>query len=82
MDVGVVGATGQVGTVMMRLLGERAFPIGRLRAFASGRSAGRTLEAAGHEVVVEDAAQADYRGLDVVLSSAGKTVSRGSPAHR
>jgi len=76
MDVGVVGATGQVGTVMLRLLQERSFPVDRLRLFASSRSAGRPLDIAGREVVVEDAAEADYRGLDVVLCSAGKTASR------
>ena len=40
LHVGVVGATGQVGTVMRRLLAERDFPVGRIRFFASSRSAG------------------------------------------
>jgi aspartate-semialdehyde dehydrogenase len=76
MRVGIVGATGQVGTVMRSVLAERAFPVEQLRAFASARSAGRRLAWAGGEVEVEDAEAADYAGLDVVLMSAGATASR------
>ena len=76
MNVGVVGATGLVGGVMRTLLAERAFPIDRLRLFASARSAGRSLPWADGEVVIEEADTADYRGLDIVLFSAGATVSR------
>jgi aspartate-semialdehyde dehydrogenase len=76
MRVGVVGATGQVGGVMRRLLAERRFPIDEIRFFASARSAGSTLPWNGSEVVVEDASRADYSGLDLVLFSAGKATSR------
>jgi aspartate-semialdehyde dehydrogenase len=76
MRVGVVGATGQVGAVMRRLLEERAFPVEEIRFFASARSAGTTLPWGGREVVVEDAATADPSGLDVALFSAGATTSR------
>ncbi|HEX7276180.1 MAG TPA: aspartate-semialdehyde dehydrogenase, partial [Acidimicrobiales bacterium] len=76
MNVGVVGATGLVGGVMRALLAERAFPIDRLRLFASARSAGRSLPWAGGELVIEEAETADYHGLDLVLFSAGATVSR------
>jgi aspartate-semialdehyde dehydrogenase len=76
MHVGVVGATGQVGGVMRRVLAERRFPVERIRFFASARSAGRTLEWQGTEVPVEDAATADYAGLDIALLSAGKTASK------
>ncbi len=76
MNVGVVGATGLVGGVMRTLLAERAFPIDRLRLFASARSAGRSVPWAGGEVVIEEAETADYRGLDIVLFSAGATASR------
>jgi aspartate-semialdehyde dehydrogenase len=75
MRVGIVGATGQVGGVMRRILAERAFPVQELRLFASARSAGRTLPWQGTEITVEDAATADYRGLDVALFSAGKGTS-------
>ena len=76
LNVGVVGATGQVGVAMRQILAERGFPVGDLRFFASARSAGTVLPYAGREVVVEDAATADPRGLDVALFSAGATTSR------
>lgn len=72
----MVGATGQVGGVMLAVLAERGFPVDELRAFASARSAGTTVTFAGEAVAVEDAARADYRGLDVVLFSAGAATSR------
>lgn len=72
MRIGIVGATGQVGSVMRRILAERQFPVEQLRLFASARSAGRTLPWADGQVTVEDAETADYRGLDIVLFSAGK----------
>jgi aspartate-semialdehyde dehydrogenase len=76
MRIGIVGATGQVGGVMRRLLAERHFPVTELRLFASARSAGRTLPWQDAEVAVEDAAAADYTGLDIVLFSAGKGTSK------
>lgn len=74
--VGVVGATGLVGTMMRELLAERGFPVASLRLFASSRSAGTTLPWNGGEIVVEDAETADYSGLDVVFFSAGGSTSR------
>ena len=78
MRVGVVGATGQVGGVMRALLAERDFPVDELRFFASARSAGRTLPWDGGEIVVEDAATADFAGLDLALFSAGEPRRRRS----
>ncbi|MER6561097.1 aspartate-semialdehyde dehydrogenase [Streptomyces sp. NPDC001027] len=72
MRVGIVGATGQVGTVMRRILKERDFPVTQLRLFASARSAGTVLDG----VTVEDAATADYAELDIVLFSAGGATSK------
>lgn len=74
--LGVVGATGQVGAVVRRLLEERDFPIAEIRFFASARSAGTTLPFRGQEITVEDAATADPTGLDVAIFSAGATMSR------
>lgn len=74
--IGVVGATGQVGVVMRKLLEERNFPVTEIRFFASARSAGKTLPWKGEEIVIEDAATADPSGLDIALFSAGATVSR------
>lgn len=76
LNVGVVGATGQVGGVMLRLLAERKFPIAELRAFASARSAGSTVDFDGRQVTVEDAATADLSGLDIALFSAGGATSK------
>jgi aspartate-semialdehyde dehydrogenase len=76
MRIGVVGATGQVGTVMQAILEERDFPVDELRLFASARSAGRTLAFRGTDVVVEDAATADPSGIDIALFSSGATASR------
>ena len=61
---------------MRAILEERDFPVTELRLFASARSAGRTLPWKGTEVVVEDAASADYAGLDVALFSAGGATSK------
>jgi aspartate-semialdehyde dehydrogenase len=76
MRIGIVGATGQVGGVLRRILAERQFPVEQLRLFASSRSAGRALPWGDGEVTVEDAATADYRGLDIVIFSAGKGSSK------
>jgi aspartate-semialdehyde dehydrogenase len=76
LRVGIVGATGQVGAVVRRILAERAFPLAELRFFASARSAGSTLPWAGGEITVEDAATADPTGLDIAIFSAGATTSR------
>ena len=74
--VAVVGATGQVGTVMRRLLYERDFPMQQVRFFASARSAGTTLPWRGTEILVEDAATADLTGIDIALFSAGGASSK------
>ena len=74
--VAVVGATGQVGAVMRRLLEERDFPLERVRFLASARSAGTTLPWRGQEVVVEDATEADVSGIDIALFSAGGATSK------
>jgi len=74
--VGIVGATGLVGAMMLKLLAERAFPLASLRLFASARSAGKTLRFGEAEIAVEDAASADYSGLDVVFFSAGGSTSK------
>lgn len=75
MNIGVVGATGQVGAVVRRLLEERGYPVASIRFFASARSAGTTLPWKGEQIVVEDAAVADPTGLDIAIFSAGGTTS-------
>jgi aspartate-semialdehyde dehydrogenase len=74
VNIGVVGATGQVGQVMRKLLEERDFPATSVRFFASARSQGKKLSFRGEEIEV--AATADPSGLDIALFSAGATMSR------
>lgn len=76
VSVAVVGATGQVGTVMREILAERSFPIRELRLFATARSAGTAVMFGGETVTVEDVATADSSGIDIALFSAGATGSR------
>ncbi|MGZ4482712.1 MAG: aspartate-semialdehyde dehydrogenase [Nocardioidaceae bacterium] len=76
VSLGIVGATGQVGGVMIRILRERGFPVERIRLFASARSAGSTLAWGDDDIVVEDAATADPSGLDIALFSAGGATSK------
>ncbi|MFI5584676.1 aspartate-semialdehyde dehydrogenase [Amycolatopsis sp. NPDC051758] len=76
LRIGVVGATGQVGAVMRKLLAEREFPVAELRYFASARSAGSKLPWRDTEITVEDAETADPSGLDIALFSAGGSTSK------
>ena len=75
-NVAVVGATGAVGETMLAILAERNFPVGRLVALASERSAGGTVPWRGDEVVVHDLATFDPAGIDIALFSAGGGVSK------
>ncbi|RNL62162.1 aspartate-semialdehyde dehydrogenase [Nocardioides marmoriginsengisoli] len=76
VNIGIVGATGQVGVAMRSILLERGFPADQVRFFASARSAGTVLPFGDREITVEDATTADPSGLDIALFSAGATTSR------
>src|SRR5690606_31482767 len=76
LTVAVVGATGQVGSVMRALLWEHGFADAHVRFFASSRSAGSMLPWGDGEVVVEDVASGDYAGIDIAIFSAGGAASR------
>jgi aspartate-semialdehyde dehydrogenase len=73
--VGVVGATGAVGSTMLQVLAERSFPATEVIAFASERSAGTKLAIDGGELECRTLSAAAIEGLDLVLSSAGGAVS-------
>ena len=75
-SIAIVGATGQVGTVMRDILIERSFPVRELRLFASARSAGTAVDFDGVDVIVEDVDTANPSGIDIALFSAGATASR------
>jgi aspartate-semialdehyde dehydrogenase len=74
--VAVVGATGAVGREMLRTLEARKFPVSRLVALASAKSAGTKLPYAGGEVVVETLTSQSFKGVELALFSAGASTSR------
>lgn len=72
----VLGASGAVGQELLELLEERRFPVSELRLLASARSAGQTCEWNGQTLIVREASAAAFDGVDLVLASAGGSVSR------
>ncbi|MBF0284943.1 MAG: aspartate-semialdehyde dehydrogenase [Magnetococcales bacterium] len=75
-NVCVVGATGNVGREMLRILEERQFPVNEVHLLASSRSAGSRVAFMGKEVVVEDLATFDFKGMEIGLFSPGASVSK------
>jgi aspartate-semialdehyde dehydrogenase len=74
--VGILGATGAVGTELLQLLAERHFPVGELRLLASPRSAGQTLPFAGESLPVRPVSATELQNLDILLASAGAKAAR------
>jgi len=74
--VAVAGATGAVGREMLRTLEQRDFPVSRLVALASKRSAGTKLPWKGGDVTIEELGPKSFEGVDIALFSAGASVSR------
>jgi aspartate-semialdehyde dehydrogenase len=74
--VAVVGATGAVGREMLNVLDQRRFPVKRLVALASKRSAGQKLTFGGRELTVEELTPGSFKGVKIALFSAGATVAR------
>jgi len=74
--VAVVGATGAVGTIIRQLLAEREFPAKKIRFLASGRSAGKTIQYAGRDHVVEEMTPDAFRGIDLAIGSTPDEVAR------
>lgn len=74
-EVAVVGATGAVGGTMLQVLEQRGFPVSRVRALASARSAGTKIRWGGQELTVEDVATADFSGVKVALFAGGEIAS-------
>ena len=73
--VGVVGATGAVGSTILSILAERGFPASEVVPFSSERSAGTRLEFGGGEIECRPLSGESIQGLDIVLSSAGGAIS-------
>ncbi len=76
INLAIVGATGAVGTEMMRILEERDFPVKTLRLLASKRSAGKTLTFKGEEILIEELTDNSFKGIEIALFSAGASVSK------
>ena len=76
VDIGVLGATGAVGQTFLRILEERAFPVGELRLLASARSVGKTLPFRGEHIPVHAVADDSFDNLNFVLSCANDNISR------
>ena len=75
VDVAVVGATGAVGEVMIEILEQRKFPVGKLHALASSRSAGKTVRFGNQSIEVTDLAEFDFSTVQIALFSAGGSIS-------
>jgi aspartate-semialdehyde dehydrogenase len=73
--VGVVGATGAVGSTILKVIAERRFPVSELVPLASARSAGSKTEFAGKKIEVRELTDESFQGLDLILSSAGGKIS-------
>jgi aspartate-semialdehyde dehydrogenase len=76
MVVAVVGVTGAVGQTTLKILEERKFPVRELRAFASARSAGKTVTFKGETVKVEAVGPDSFKGVELALFSAGSAQSK------
>ena len=74
--VAVLGATGAVGQEMIKILQERNFPFGKLKPLASARSAGKTLKFRGEDVVIEEARDEAFQGVDIVLGAAENDIAK------
>jgi aspartate-semialdehyde dehydrogenase len=72
----ILGATGAVGSTLLRVLEERSFPLEELRLLASERSAGQMRRYAGHDLTVQAVGPRSFDGLDIAIFSAGATRSR------
>ena len=74
--VAILGATGAVGQEMIKVLQERNFPVGKLIPLASARSAGKTLQFRGEDVVIQEACDTAFEGVDIVLGAAENDIAQ------
>ena len=74
--IAILGATGAVGQEMINILQERNFPVGKLIPLASKRSVGKTLTFKGEEVVIQEACDTAFEGVDIVLGAAENAIAK------
>ncbi len=75
-NVAVLGATGAVGREMLKILEEHDFPVGELRPLASSRSAGSAIPFKGKDVIVQEAREDAFSGIDIVLGAAENDIAK------
>jgi aspartate-semialdehyde dehydrogenase len=76
VNVAILGATGRVGTELLKVLEQRKFPIGELKLLASARSKNQTIEFSGKQYPVQEPSAEAFKGIDIVLASAGADRSK------
>src|SRR4051794_19274839 len=74
--VAIAGVTGAVGAEFIATMDRRGFRVGKLKALASARSAGKTIDFRGQKIVIEELNETSFMGVDIALFSAGSGVSR------
>src|SRR5450631_1202545 len=74
--VAIAGVTGAVGAEFIATMDKRAFRVGKLKALASSRSAGKTIDFRGQSIVVEELNETSFEGVDIALFSAGGGIAR------
>ncbi len=74
--VAIVGVTGAVGAEFIATMDKRGFRVGKLKALASARSAGKTISFRGQPVVIEELTERAFDGVDIALFSAGSGISK------
>jgi aspartate-semialdehyde dehydrogenase len=74
--IAIVGVTGAVGAEFIATMDRRAFPVRKLKALASARSAGKTIDFRGKKVIIEELTEKSFEGVDIALFSAGGGISR------
>ena len=76
LTVAILGSSGAVGKELLALLEERSFPIEKLILLASNRSAGQIQSFCGTQLKVEETTQESFKNVDLILASAGSSISR------
>jgi len=74
--IAIVGATGAVGAELLRVLERRNFPVAKIRALASGKSAGRKIQFRNDSIIVEELGENSFAKIDIAFFSAGGEISR------
>jgi aspartate-semialdehyde dehydrogenase len=74
--IAIAGVTGAVGREFIAAMDKRGFRVGKLKALASARSAGKRLNFRGQEIVIEELTADSFKGVDIALFSAGSGVSK------